>query len=1277
MTILLGIDETSGTQNATNSGATSNDVGGSLPVLFSTALSFETLAGTVDPVSATALSGATASNSSGTQVITFSGDVQNVGFTDSLGVAFAGQDSGLTTAGGRKIFLYTSAHDNNVLLGREATAAGLADASGAVAFALYLDTGTGSINDTGATGAKLWMSQFEAIHHNDPADANDFVTLAQDLFVSVNTLQNFSLSGAPSGNNLFLMFGDGTPTTTDATIVVSGANPAEQSTGANVSSGDTVVTSQGGVGDTTIGTNNQMIDPGEGMYFTFVKGANPDYTIPNLSATEANVEANIQFTQSFFASSASFLVSQLQPPKGITLMLTAINDPTLGSGTTYVDDLHNGDESQVNIGQVMITRTTTVKKVATTHTYTFTEASNTAQSGISIDFTGNTAKITGLVAGDRVTYVADGNHDRLLINNVGNSNANLNSSFDIGGFRLESGSLATADLGNVAFIDDAPTAAAALGTGSVTHDETAGVQSAAGANDTTDAGVVALFSGVTNTSAQLATAGYAQGSASVVDATGGSFGADGQASSNATVYSLAVASTGVDSGLTSDDGTHIYLFNESDLVVGRIGSSSGAAAFAVAIDPSTGALSMAQYSAVKHADTTTSNDSASITNTALQAVVTLTDGEGDTNGASVNIGSQVKVLDDGPAASAALGTGTVTNDETPGVQSAAGANDTTAAAVIGLFSGVSNKSTQLAGAGYAQGSASVVDSSGSSYGSDGAAASGATVYGLDVSAAGVDSGLTTDNGSHILLFKEGSLVVGRIASSSGAAAFAVAIDSSSGVLSMSQFSAVKHATTSDANDLVSVTDSALLAVVTVKDGDGDTNSASVNIGNEVRILDDGPALTFGNLVGTGTIDPQYGTWTMAPGADGLGANGVDIAMTAFQLVKPDTTVVSGTSYTFSETSPSPDGSGNYHFSGSVTGDLDNNAATADTTEHFTMTVFANGRYNIDLVEGFQSTVTESTANGSLGAGGPDAVQTLTVGSDHIVFFTAVPTASAADLITFGTQLGAADFTEAQLEAAHPSIIDFTKALNVSTSGIGDKNNNLQGDATAAISSGDESFVANPGTQFTSAKVFIDNSITGYDYTGGERLYYRILYTDGTDSGQVLVTTNVATTGHLPVPFTIDGAGKPMDAIQLTMATGTVKVPEIQFITSTNNLADGLKLSFNATIADGDGDSASSAFVANLAANGLGSTFDFMLNGTASALDWFNVDLAGSQTKYQVNGFDTGASRDKLVLLGDAGATVLIDNSTADSIVTVHESGGQTTTVTVVGVDLLNTDVMLI
>ncbi|MNG16572.1 hypothetical protein D3C84_1005000 [compost metagenome] len=47
-----------------------------------------------------------------------------------------------------------------------------------------------------------------------------------------------------------------------------------------------------------------------------------------------------------------------------------------------------------------------------------------------------------------------------------------------------------------------------------------------------------------------------------------------------------------------------------------------------------------------------------------------------------------------------------------------------------------------------------------------------------------------------------------------------------------------------------------------------------------------------------------------------------------------------------------------------------------------------------------------------------------------------------------------------------------------------------------------------------------------------------------------------------------------------------------------------------------------------------------------------------------------------MLNGDQSAVVQsINNSGADSIVTVAESGGQTTTITLVGVDFLNSDIV--
>ncbi|WP_457493511.1 DUF5801 repeats-in-toxin domain-containing protein, partial [Streptomyces sp. P5_D11] len=141
----------------------------------------------------------------------------------------------------------------------------------------------------------------------------------------------------------------------------------------------------------------------------------------------------------------------------------------------------------------------------------------------------------------------------------------------------------------VFFQDDGPTASAVLGAGLVRHDETAGNDT--DADDLT--GPLAVFATVATVSTDM-TAAYARGSASVIDASASSGGQDGLAS---TAYSLNVASAGVDSGLDTTEGDSILLTKEGALVVGRIsgGTDNGEAAFAVAIDASTGVLSVVQY----------------------------------------------------------------------------------------------------------------------------------------------------------------------------------------------------------------------------------------------------------------------------------------------------------------------------------------------------------------------------------------------------------------------------------------------------------------------------------------------------------------------------------------------------------------------------------------------------------------------------------------------------------------------------------------------------------
>ena len=248
---------------------------------------------------------------------------------------------------------------------------------------------------------------------------------------------------------------------------------------------------------------------------------------------------------------------------------------------------------------------------------------------------------------------------------------------------------------------------------------------------------------------------------------------------------------------------------------------------------------------------------------------------------------------------------------------------------------------------------------------------------------------------------------------------------------------------------------------------------------------------------------------------------------------------------------------------------------------------------------------------------------------------------------------------------------------------------IPGDADAAIggtASTDESFVVNPGSLVNAVRIFVDNSVSGYKYTpgpgggGNERLYYTAYYSDGTNSGPVLVDFDINTGGGTPKFFEVNGGAKLIDAVQLTMAKGDVKIPNIQFVTTTESLAKDIGLDFTASLTDNDGDTVTSSFSADLFTNKAATaTFDYELIGTALARDTFDVDLASARNDYKITGFDTTAgARDQIVLLGDAGAVVSsIDNSGADSIVTITETGGlQTTTLVVVGVDVQNTDLVL-
>ncbi|MBV7527277.1 hypothetical protein KW834_22990 [Pseudomonas sp. PDM29] len=1355
------LDETAGLQNATATPTPAGDADdndilvASLPTTFANRLA-GLGAGTATGAALSGYTGAAGNTGSDAFTVTAApgGSITDISFTDSSGAPLNGLDSGLDTLDGTSILLYTDTNDNNIVVGRAGGPAG------AIVFAAYIEE-TGSP----VTGGKIWTVEYQPLKHPDMTNADDSLNLLNKVFIGASEDLVFSLANAPSGQNLFLMFTKANPNVvdvggvlriTDPTIIATGKDPADQSSGVNINTGDTINTSQAG-GPTTFGTNNQMIVEQEGIRFSFVTGARQNVTIPNLDQNEADLESNVDFTDVYNTKSANFDVVQLQSGKSAIVKISAFSTAA-EPGVNFING-YAGDTS-VAITNVRVINNSTGLVIENSD-------GSVNDPAITISFAAGVATLTGIKAGYQIEYTTTADHNRVLIENGAavTAKGNDHADFDIGGFTLVKASVTTTEIGSkMIFDDDGPSISTTGTEPTLTVDETvlatndtqsfaANFTSAFGADGagtlTYALGVVAGASGLTDTetgeavnlslngtvvegrtalgnllvftvsvaangsvtldqiravvhpdptnpddSTSLTSDNLVTLTATTTDGDGDSaqatlnigqnlvfkddgpsinttgteptltvdetvlatndtqnfaanfnsaFGADG---AGTLTYALGVVAGA--SGLTdTETGEAVNLSLNGTVVEGRTATTS-LLVFTASV-AANGDVTLDQLRAVVHSNTTNPDDSTSLTSDNLVTLTaTITDKEGDSAQATLNIGQNLVFKDDGPTITTTGTEPTLTVDETV----------------------LATNDTQSFAANFT-----------SAFGADGA---GTLSYALGVVAGA--SGLTdTASNQAVNLSLNGTVVEGRTATSN-LLVFTVSV-AANGSVTLDQLRAVVHSDPSNPDDSKSLTSDNLVTLTAIKtDGDGDSAQATLNIGQNLVFKDDGPALSFGNLIGTGSVLAQSGFWSMATGADGLGAAGLDISLVnnQFTLVRPDNTTTTGTG-TLSELSPSPDANGAYQFAGTLTGDFDNNAATANTTVDYTLTAYADGRYALDLVQGFSSTIVLSSADGSLTAGGPDPVRTLLIpqtsnpaipsASEEIVFFSAKALASTADILT-GIGLGAPDPTEAALQTNPlPSYID-PRAMNVSTAGIGVANNVLQGDNLAAISAADESFVINPESLLTGMKVFIDNSVAGYN-TATEDLYYRIYYADGTFSDRIEVNTLTPEAGG-QVSFLVEKAGTTLiDAVQLTMGRGDIKIPVIQFIQESESLASDVQLAFSATLTDKDGDSATSTFDANLFANEpANAPFDFTLVGTIGEQDAFNIDLSVSENLYQVSGFDAGPGvRDRLVLNGDPNAAVQsIDNTGADSIVTVAETGGQTTTITLVGVDVLNTDV---
>lgn len=472
-----------------------------------------------------------------------------------------------------------------------------------------------------------------------------------------------------------------------------------------------------------------------------------------------------------------------------------------------------------------------------------------------------------------------------------------------------------------------------------------------------------------------------------------------------------------------------------------------------------------------------------------------------------------------------------------------------------------------------------------SFGADGPGSSPNPTYGL--STAGGNSNLVdTATGKTVVMLQNGANIVGVAGTTlSDPIVFVISVDSSTGEVTLDQRRAVVHPITTDPNDSVTLSGSNLVKLTaTATDGDGDPGSNTADITSSFKFLDDGPAITVNDSSGTFSAGAQ-GTWTEAPGADGF--KSLSLALNSFEIDTHGTVTATSSNSSLTKTD-------NFHYSGSITADFTNDGIANSQTVQFTLTFDPNAgpplTYNFQLTTPPGSTTTISSANGSLGAGGPDPVQTLTIGSSKIVFTAVNALAPVGDIETN------LDKTEAQIQTNPlPSYIS-SAAMNVSTSGIGLANNNFDGNALAGVDGQttqggafDESFVIDP-TAFlvSSMKIFIDNSVGGYDPTT-EGIFYRTYTRNADNTVTAGAITKVASTDlqseaggqkSFVIP-SVDGKND-LDAVQLFMGSGTVKIPVIEFNISTTFNPEPLNVNLTSTITDGDNDTKSDPFSIHVA-----------------------------------------------------------------------------------------------
>ena len=271
-------------------------------------------------------------------------------------------------------------------------------------------------------------------------------------------------------------------------------------------------------------------------------------------------------------------------------------------------------------------------------------------------------------------------------------------------------------------------------------------------------------------------------------------------------------------------GAKIVLHAMGNVVEGRLATSPSSVAFRLSI-ATDGQAKLDQLRAVQHANQSNPNDTVSLSSTLIRLFATVTDGDGDQATAFVLVGDALVFRDDGPSIRiSAIDTNSILLTTQDG--------DTRNAAFDIATADLSSNFTAA-----------------TSFGADGAGNAGQVSWGyaLALGSAATSTGLLS-NGVPITLALVAGTVVG---SAGGSPIFSVAVDASTGVVTLTQFAEIDHPQPGSGTDYatqileLSANLIELRGTATIVDRDGDSVSdmIAVDLGGNIRFSDDGPSLS--------------------------------------------------------------------------------------------------------------------------------------------------------------------------------------------------------------------------------------------------------------------------------------------------------------------------------------------------------------------------------------------------------------------------------------------------